>query len=326
MHRLMSSTNRRMHKGFPEMLSYLLGKPMLYGSHTFGFRYAVSLVHHRVQGTTPDRPPAAGAAQHLDHTDATSSSRDAAPNGLLLRQPARLNVGDYQFRSEKLGRFPLYFFFAACEVTAQSGSRSLHWVELPGPGEGDSVMRQHSYQAQAMKSRAVPELELLTEDGDSICRYGYYLWLRTHEAWRVPIVHGRVPRVPEASATAYEKGLYALFAMMLFRPHRSLSDLLDLAFGSGTLQASMDGAWEALYVEYCRWRQTIDRTAAPYFDRHASVRLPRPLFDTPEWWSCMISERLQNFELATRRHGSDITAPPEDLSYMPEYEQATAAV
>ncbi len=102
MHRLMSSTNRRMHKGFPEMLSYLLGKPMLYGSHTFvhlplnfGFSFAISLVHHRVRGTTPDRPPAAGAAQHLDHTYATSSSRDAAPNGLLLRQPARLNAGDY---------------------------------------------------------------------------------------------------------------------------------------------------------------------------------------------------------------------------------------
>ena len=35
LHRLISSTNRRMHKGFPEMLTYLLNKPMEYCSHMF---------------------------------------------------------------------------------------------------------------------------------------------------------------------------------------------------------------------------------------------------------------------------------------------------
>ena len=35
LHRLISCTNRRMHKGFPEMLSYLLMKPMEYSSHEF---------------------------------------------------------------------------------------------------------------------------------------------------------------------------------------------------------------------------------------------------------------------------------------------------
>ena len=35
LHRLLSSTNRRMHKGFPEMLSYILGKPAAYSSHSF---------------------------------------------------------------------------------------------------------------------------------------------------------------------------------------------------------------------------------------------------------------------------------------------------
>ncbi len=55
LHRLMSATNRRMHKGFPEMLSYLLRKPMEYCSHRFsyliiddGWRYAIarSLAEH----------------------------------------------------------------------------------------------------------------------------------------------------------------------------------------------------------------------------------------------------------------------------------------
>ena len=35
LHRLISSTNRRMHKGYPEMLSYLLRKPSSYCSHSF---------------------------------------------------------------------------------------------------------------------------------------------------------------------------------------------------------------------------------------------------------------------------------------------------
>ena len=35
--RLLSSINRRMHKGFPEMLTCLLRKPLEYSSHAFGF-------------------------------------------------------------------------------------------------------------------------------------------------------------------------------------------------------------------------------------------------------------------------------------------------
>ena len=35
LHRLIYCTNRRMHKGFPEMLTYLLWKPMEYTSHEF---------------------------------------------------------------------------------------------------------------------------------------------------------------------------------------------------------------------------------------------------------------------------------------------------
>eukprot|EP00959_Pyramimonas_sp_CCMP1952_P107714 2252237-Pyramimonas_sp.AAC.1 len=35
LHTLVAATNNRMHKGFPEMISYLLGKPIAYSSHTF---------------------------------------------------------------------------------------------------------------------------------------------------------------------------------------------------------------------------------------------------------------------------------------------------
>ena len=56
LHRLVSSTNRRMHKGFPEMLSYLMHKPMEYSSHAFAhvsfefrFRTVLAHVHARVE-------------------------------------------------------------------------------------------------------------------------------------------------------------------------------------------------------------------------------------------------------------------------------------
>ena len=35
LHRLVACTNRRMHKGFPEIFSYILGKPHYYCSHPF---------------------------------------------------------------------------------------------------------------------------------------------------------------------------------------------------------------------------------------------------------------------------------------------------
>eukprot|EP00973_Karenia_brevis_P093103 12415638-Karenia_brevis.AAC.1 len=35
LHRLISCTNKRMHKGFPEMLSYIYGKPTYASSHDF---------------------------------------------------------------------------------------------------------------------------------------------------------------------------------------------------------------------------------------------------------------------------------------------------
>ena len=52
LHRMMSATNRRMHKGFPEMLTYLLRKPMEYCSHEFvsmgikkPFRSLIAVAH-----------------------------------------------------------------------------------------------------------------------------------------------------------------------------------------------------------------------------------------------------------------------------------------
>ena len=46
LHRLISCTNRRMHKGFPEMLTYLLRKPMEFSSHAFVYCLVEPMIRH----------------------------------------------------------------------------------------------------------------------------------------------------------------------------------------------------------------------------------------------------------------------------------------
>ena len=92
LHRLLSSTNRRMHKGFPEMLSYLLWKPSFYASHVFTPCYL--------------------------HVLRILTSDIFATYSILadLRKPVKSNKKlphlsevDYAYRSERLERFPYYF-------------------------------------------------------------------------------------------------------------------------------------------------------------------------------------------------------------------------
>ena len=66
LHRLVSFTNRRLHKGPPQMLTYLLGKKMEYGSHSFcsilidlRLRQAVAVLHQVVSAVPAPEPPTA---------------------------------------------------------------------------------------------------------------------------------------------------------------------------------------------------------------------------------------------------------------------------
>ena len=108
------------------------------------------------------------------------------------------------------------------------GPNSLSWEELRHEGE---VERQWSYEHQPVCSTDVHELPLLHADGQPIHKYGFYHRLRTHEAWRVPVFHGRLPRLPHADAPPRERGCYAAFLMLLFRPHRRYQDVIHIALG-----------------------------------------------------------------------------------------------
>eukprot|EP00973_Karenia_brevis_P034518 4761293-Karenia_brevis.AAC.1 len=63
-------------------------------------------------------------------------------------------------------------------------------------------------------------------DGDGYHRYyNHYRILRTHKPWRVPILYGKMPRKPDDRSTAEERGRYAIFMMLMFRPWRSIQEV-----------------------------------------------------------------------------------------------------
>eukprot|EP00973_Karenia_brevis_P020464 2810767-Karenia_brevis.AAC.1 len=94
LNRLISSTNRRMHKGYPEMLSYLLKKPSYYCSHSFvtlmfheQLRIAERCVMNLIAGQQTTLPMGTGHA--------------------LSRQIQFVSKAeDYMYRPTALGKFP----------------------------------------------------------------------------------------------------------------------------------------------------------------------------------------------------------------------------
>ena len=95
LHRLQSSTNRRMHKGFPEMLTYLLNKPMEYCSHMF---------------VTVPYDPLYRVIYKLVLAYNGFETRKGYPEMVPVARKPRLIFSDYQFRPKSLDRFPLYIF------------------------------------------------------------------------------------------------------------------------------------------------------------------------------------------------------------------------
>ena len=85
-------------------------------------------------------------------------------------------------------------------------------------------------------------------------KYGFYVHLLTNTPWRMPVLHGRLPRVPDTNAKASDQGVYGLFLMMLFRCHRSPADLIDNALGKG-FEGSEEEAWVQVSKEFERWRE-----------------------------------------------------------------------
>lgn len=210
LHRLMASTNRRMHKGFPEMLSYLLRKPMEYCSHRFvsfsiegKLRHAILCVHNRLGKI------------------GVAGEQMCPSQPMALREQAELRAADYAFRPAALHNFPLYFFMAGCVAHSHLNSESMRWQEICSrsrDAKSEAIWpRQRSYHTEPLESKIFPGETLVDKDGKPLHKYGYYVRLLTHTAWRVPLLFGRLPTAPAPDAPAYERGIFGLCLMVLFR-------------------------------------------------------------------------------------------------------------
>ena len=140
----------------------------------------------------------------------------------------------------------MYFFLAGCEAKPRLDSHTMDWEVLR---VGDSIWRQRSYQTKPLPSRIVPEKCLLDQEGHPIHGYDFYVHLRTFTAWRVPLFHGRLPRRPPEDAQPKDKGIYALFLMLFFRPHRDFSDIVRVATRNVAKRDAEDEIWIAIDAE-----------------------------------------------------------------------------
>ena len=82
--------------------------------------------------------------------------------------------------------------------------------------------------------------------------------------------------------------------------------------------------WQALYVEFRRWRtDDVESIASSFFtgpgiDRKQHEVLP---YNSKTWWACLIFLRLRNFDLVLRKHTSVKNKPPEMALGVPIVEE-----
>ena len=191
-----------MHKGFPELLSYILGKPAAYSSHSF-----VTCSYWSVLARVLENPR--GGVWRLHPSMFFADHR---------KVPA---VQDYAYRPELLQRFPFNFFVSACEFVGDGLLPGLAWYTYP-TGAGGQVRRHPAYaQGKEVKSRVCPELSLLDAiEKKPLHHYPYYLRLLVDKPWKVPVLYGALPPCPDDQSSITDKGHYAAFLMLLFRPWR----------------------------------------------------------------------------------------------------------
>ena len=140
LHNFQFSANRRMHKGFPEMISHLLGKPCEYCSHSFVPLFLTKvLLHGRLSFYA-----AIGLAASTE--DAALTDPFHVRRDFVKGAPGQYNLteDDYRFRPLCMEQFPLYFFMAGCKASRDPGKASMRWKEIGGP-DGMPI-RQRSYQ------------------------------------------------------------------------------------------------------------------------------------------------------------------------------------
>jgi len=325
--RLVAATNRRFHKGMPSVYAYLLGKPNHYASHefvkySFGQLYNSMLrrVYQQFEAETardvavPVIEDPGGSHPEADPDTPAPSSKPVRPSQTCY---------DYEWRPDVYEKFPLYFFQAATEVVASIPDGTYLWHEHSSDPKDACIGKHPCFQQSIANKRLwVYSKRVRNKTGgferlydqekqEYLCKYDHYRVLRLHSPWRIPVLCGGLPSTPTAASTAEEKGRFAIFMMMLFRPWRDLDNIVSSWMGSHVRASGIEVAWGALYSRFREWREAVIKIATPYYNPNDLHHL-KPPFDSDDWWDCLVFPRLQNMELALARQKrpTDSSLPP----------------
>ena len=70
-----------------------------------------------------------------------------------------------------------------------------------------------------------------------------------------------------------------------------------------------------------RWRKNEVEVVAESALTSGHEKIP---FNSREWWACMVQEKLRNFDVARKRHHTDISSTPTSVSDLPAFCEPSA--
>ena len=329
---LVASSARRMHVGFPSVYAYLFGKPIFYSSHEF-VNLPVSQVNNVFVASAQSLCLPIHEDFEHDSGQVVRSEEPSAWKSLNHKATGPTNiVYDYDWRADALEECPMYFFAAGTSFATSITDGTWQWhVDVDGNGKVVGRHPCYDYRKDDKRFQKFSKqiksphggFEPLRKHGEIICGYDHYRVLRTTTAWRLPVFKGTLPHKPKDDADAREKGAYAIFMMMLFRPWRKPGDALRMWLGidpnSTAPFRDMDEIYLALFQEFERWfREDICAVAKPYWSGNVR-KCEWPLYSNDgskqQWWKCLIYDKVRNLEMVLSRRidlkGKTPTVPAE---------------
>ena len=218
-YRMMNVCARRMHKGMPEMVSYLLDEegecPEFFCSHSFRPVF-VPMLLSPYEAAVAQRSLAVGgrpsvAAEMTDMVFGDDGDDDTDQGDVLQYRNARV---DYECRPSVFAEWPFYFFQAGVGIVPRSKDTAYIFSA-----------RHPLHKKLALR-------------------------VRTQSAWKVPLLYG--PAVPSTDDDPHRR---AVLLQLLLRPWQAVSDLLP-ADGREVTQAWVIAYFQAWYDGLVQTRQT----------------------------------------------------------------------
>ena len=88
----------------------------------------------------------------------------------------------------------------------------------------------------------------------------------------------------------------------------------------------IDAVHKCVWDSYSRWRAEIDQRAACVYDAASaepSLAASGVVFGIGAWWSDMVHKKLRNDDVAKKRHHTNASALPHDVSVLPPERAST---